>query len=83
MFDLGPDKLVIVAVVVMIFLGPKEIPAVIRTIRKWQRQVQSFRDTIKHELGSVLEPPRGGSTATPPPPRETGRVAPRDDDIEL
>jgi Sec-independent protein translocase protein TatA len=82
MFDLGPDKLVIIAVVVMIFLGPKEIPAVVRTIRKWQRQVQSFRDTIKHEIGSVLEPPRGGA-AGPRSPRESGTVAPRDDDIEL
>jgi Sec-independent protein translocase protein TatA len=81
MFELGPDKLVIIVVAVLIFLGPKEIPAVIRTIRKWQRQVQSFRDTIKNELGSVIELPRGG--AAPRAPREPGTVPPRDDDVEL
>ena len=83
MFELGPDKLVIIVVAVLIFLGPKEIPAVVRTVRKWQRHVQSFRDTLKNELGSVLELPRGGSAPTPRSPREPGTVAPRDDDIEL
>ena len=83
MFELGPDKLVIIVVAVLIFLGPKEIPAVVRTIRKWQRQVQSFRDTLKSELGSVLELPRGGGASTPSTPREPGTVSPREDDIEL
>jgi Sec-independent protein translocase protein TatA len=78
MFELGPDKLVIIVVAVLIFLGPKEIPAAVRTLRKWQRQVQSFRDTIKSEIGSVLELPRGGQSTPRQPPASGNPPAPQD-----
>ena len=80
MFELGPDKLVIIVVAVLIFLGPKEIPAVVRTIRKWQRQVQSFRDTLRAEIGSVLEVPRGAQPTPRRPPAAEELPAPQDRD---
>jgi len=69
MFELGPDKLVFVFLAVLIFLGPKELPAMIRTISKWRRQVRSFQDTIRTEIGSVLDIGRDhGQSATGTPP---------------
>ena len=62
MFELGPDKLVFILLAVLIFLGPKELPAIVRTIGKWRRQVRSFQDTLRTEIGSVLEFPRGGQS---------------------
>jgi Sec-independent protein translocase protein TatA len=68
MFELGPDKLVFVLLAVLIFLGPKELPAMIRTISKWRRQVRSFQDTIRTEIGSVLDLGRGRGRSTPGAP---------------
>ena len=58
MFDLGPEKLLFVFAAALIFLGPKELPALVRTVGEWRRRLQSVRETIRAELGSVLELPR-------------------------
>jgi sec-independent protein translocase protein TatB len=75
MFDLGPDKLVFILLAVLVFLGPKELPAIVRTIGKWRRQVRSFQDTLRTEIGSVFELPSGGEQSPrgkpPAPPNET------------
>jgi sec-independent protein translocase protein TatB len=65
MFDLGPDKLVLIFAAVLIFLGPKEIPAAVRQIGKWRRQLRSFQDTIRSEITSMIELPR--DKPSPPP----------------
>jgi sec-independent protein translocase protein TatB len=68
MFELGPDKLVFILLAVLVFLGPKELPAIVRTIGKWRRQVRSFQDTLRTEIGSVFELPRGDQSTRGNPP---------------
>ena len=54
MFDIGPEKLLVLFAVVVVFLGPKEIPGVARTIGSWLRHLRSLQDTLRTELGSAL-----------------------------
>src|SRR5262249_32584801 len=35
MFDLGWGKIIIIAVIALVVIGPKELPAVLRTVRQW------------------------------------------------
>jgi Sec-independent protein translocase protein TatA len=63
MFDFGPEKLLLVFVAVLTFLGPKELPAAARTIATWMRHVRSLQDMMRAELGMVLELPSPASTS--------------------
>ena len=47
MFDIGWGKLVIIGVVALIVIGPKELPAVLRTLGQWMTQ----------------DPPHGGASS--------------------
>jgi Sec-independent protein translocase protein TatA len=54
MFDLGPEKIMMVLAAVCIFLGPKEIPTVARKIGVVTRQLRTWQDTLRAEVNSVL-----------------------------
>lgn len=50
MFDLDSGKLVIIAVVALIFIGPKDLPRAIRTVTTWiraaQRMAREFQSNV-------------------------------------
>ena len=79
MFDIGPEKLLLVLAAVFIFLGPKELPAAARTIGDGLRKLRALQDTLRTELGSALDL----STQQPPtpqlPPQADG--SPQDDRV--
>jgi Sec-independent protein translocase protein TatA len=54
MFDLGPEKIMMVLAAVCIFLGPKEIPTVAHKIGVVTRQLRTWQDTLRAEVNSVL-----------------------------
>jgi Sec-independent protein translocase protein TatA len=54
-FDLGPEKLLLVLAAVFIFLGPKELPAAARKVGEVLRYLRSLEDTIRTEVGSALD----------------------------
>src|ERR1700730_15055041 len=57
MFEIGPEKILVILAVVFIFLGPKELPAAARKISAGMRKLRSLQDDLRAELGSVLELP--------------------------
>jgi Tat protein translocase TatB subunit len=57
MFDIGPEKLLIILAVVFIVLGPKELPSAARRIGEAMRQLRSLQDRVRSELNAVIEPP--------------------------
>ena len=57
MFELGPEKIMVILAVVFIFLGPKELPAAARKISAGIRKLRSLQDDLRAELGTVLELP--------------------------
>ncbi|GIL38388.1 Sec-independent protein translocase protein TatB [Roseiterribacter gracilis] len=50
MFDLDSGKLVIIAIVALIFIGPKDLPRAIRTVTTWiraaQRMAREFQSNV-------------------------------------
>jgi Sec-independent protein translocase protein TatA len=54
MFDLGPEKIMMVLAAVCIFVGPKEIPMVARKIGELTRQLRTWQDALRTEVNSVL-----------------------------
>ena len=50
MFGLGTAELVIILIIALIVLGPKEIPKVARTIGKGMRELQRAKDELKENI---------------------------------
>ena len=70
MFDLGPEKIMVILAAVCLFVGPKEIPGAARKIGAVMRQLRSWQDTLRAEVSSVLalDPePSAPSIFAPPP----------------
>jgi Sec-independent protein translocase protein TatA len=54
MFDVGPEKIMVILAAVCLFVGPKEIPTAARKIGAVMRQLRSWQDTLRAEVSSVL-----------------------------
>ena len=85
MFDVGPEKILVILAAVCLFVGPKEIPAAARKIGAVMRQLRSWQDTLRAEVSSALAidhepsapptyaaPTFATSRVTPPPHPESG-----------
>lgn len=50
MFDLDSGKLMVIAVIALIFIGPKDLPRAIRTVTQWiraaQRMAREFQSNV-------------------------------------
>jgi len=64
MFDVGPEKIMMILAAVCIFLGPKELPVAARKIGAATRQLRSWQDTLRAEVNSVLAIDPEPSTGT-------------------
>ena len=42
MFDIGWSELVVIAVVALIVIGPKELPGVLRTVGHYMRKIRGM-----------------------------------------
>ena len=65
MFDIGPEKILVVLVIALVFLGPERLPDMARQIGSAYRQLRGVQDTIHTEIRSALDP---ASEPTPPQP---------------
>jgi sec-independent protein translocase protein TatB len=50
MFGVGTSELVIILIIALLILGPKEIPKVARTIGKGMRELQRAKDELKKNI---------------------------------
>jgi sec-independent protein translocase protein TatB len=55
MFDFSFSELLVVAVVTLVVLGPKEIPVVLRYVRGIIRSLRETSDSIRKQIDEVLE----------------------------
>ncbi len=68
MFGLGATEIVVILVVALIFLGPKKLPEIAKTLGRSMREVRRTANEFTREL-SIDEPSR---PAPARPPRDTG-----------
>lgn len=50
MFDIGFWEMVMIAVVALVVVGPKELPGLVRTVSGWIRQARRVAGEFKEEL---------------------------------
>lgn len=50
MFGLGASELLLLGIIVLIFIGPKELPTVARAIGRFLNEVKRGSDAFKSEL---------------------------------
>jgi sec-independent protein translocase protein TatA len=60
-FDIGPEKLLLVLVIALIFLGPQKLPEIARSLGRGLREIRQAGQAARDELMDGLD-----TEATPP-----------------
>src|SRR5437899_4247022 len=68
MFDFSPEKLLLIAAVALIFVGPKRLPAIGRSIGRWLGDMRRATGSIADEMKEGLAEPTGPASPPPVPP---------------
>jgi sec-independent protein translocase protein TatB len=51
MFGVSMTELVVIAVVVLIVVGPQKLPGMLRTLGQWIRRLQQLSSDVRHQTG--------------------------------
>jgi len=54
MFDLGWGKIIIIAVIALIVIGPKELPAVLRTVGQWMGKIRRMAAEFQGQFQEAM-----------------------------
>src|ERR1700739_2628263 len=54
MFDIGWGKIVIIAVIALIVIGPKELPAVLRTAGQWMGKIRRMAGEFQSQFQEAM-----------------------------
>ena len=55
MFDIGFSELLLIAVAGIVFIGPKDLPVVVRHVAKFMREVRSLYAGIKNQMTELID----------------------------
>ena len=55
MLDIGFSEFLLIAVVALVFVGPKDLPVVVRHIVKFMRELRDVYSGLKHQMHQVIE----------------------------
>jgi sec-independent protein translocase protein TatA len=56
MFELGPEKILIVLVLALVIFGPKQLPEVARNVGKAVRTLRGVQDEVRQQITETLHP---------------------------
>jgi sec-independent protein translocase protein TatB len=54
MFDIGWGKIVIIAVIALVVIGPKELPAVLRTVGQWMGKIRRMAAEFQGQFQEAM-----------------------------
>src|SRR6201993_5631681 len=54
MFDISWTEFLLIGVVALIFIGPKELPAVLRTLGQWTRRIRSMASDFQGQFQEAM-----------------------------
>lgn len=54
MFDIGWDEMALVAVVALIVIGPKDLPAVLRQVGRWTRKARDLAGEFQRGVDEMV-----------------------------
>ncbi|MGI9533403.1 MAG: Sec-independent protein translocase protein TatB [Thermodesulfobacteriota bacterium] len=55
MFGIGTGEILVILVIALLVLGPKEIPKVARTIGKTMKDIHRFKDELRQSVDTEFE----------------------------
>ncbi|MDO8643463.1 MAG: twin-arginine translocase TatA/TatE family subunit [bacterium] len=55
MFGLGASELILVMALALIFIGPKRLPEIAKTLGKWTRKFKDATDEIRNSFTKDLK----------------------------
>ena len=58
MFDIGWDELLLIALVALVVIGPKDLPAVLRTLGAWVAKARNLAGEFRSHVDEMLREPR-------------------------
>ena len=72
MFDLGPEKILVVMVFALVIFGPQRLPEVARNLGQTLRTLRGVQDDVRQQLTATLntddDSPASHAAADPSPP---------------
>src|SRR5947208_16907219 len=54
MFDIAPSELLLLAVVALVFIGPKDLPKVMRVVGRWLGKVRAMAGHFRSGLDEMM-----------------------------
>src|SRR4029077_12767334 len=54
MFDLSWSELLLIGVVALVFIGPKELPGVLRTVGQWTGKVRRMAGEVQDQFREAM-----------------------------
>lgn len=54
MLNIGFSELLLIVVLALVFIGPKELPVMLRHIAKFMRELQTLGDDVKRQVKEVV-----------------------------
>jgi sec-independent protein translocase protein TatB len=54
MFDIGWDELLVIALVALVVIGPKELPAVLRTLGQWVARARALAGEFRSHVDDMI-----------------------------
>jgi sec-independent protein translocase protein TatB len=54
MFDIGWGELVVIGIVALIFIGPKELPGVLRTLGQWMTKIRRMAGDFQNQFHDAM-----------------------------
>ena len=54
MFDIGWSELLLIGVVALIVIGPKELPGVLRTLGQWMTKVRRMANEFQNQFQDAI-----------------------------
>lgn len=55
MLDIGFSELLLIAVVALVVIGPKDLPVVVRHMVKFMRELREVYSGLKHQMHQVID----------------------------
>ena len=54
MFDIGWDELLLIALVALVVIGPKDLPGVLRTLGKWTARARNLAGEFRSHVDDMI-----------------------------
>src|SRR5882757_10550921 len=54
MFDLGWGKLVLIGIVALVVIGPKELPGALRTLGQWMTKIRRMASDFQNQFHDAM-----------------------------